>query len=378
MSRSGRAGGIPRVLLDGTPLLGQRTGIGRYTEKLLEELAGRPDFELAVTAFTLRGFGDLAASVPPGVSVRGRPFPARVLRKAWQRLDYPRIEWLAGRADVVHGTNFVLPPTKRAAAVVSVYDLVWHTHHHTMRAENQDLDVLVPRALARADAVLTLSEITRSRMAQEFGYPVERIFVAPPGVGPEWFSPPSLTAGQRIALELPEQYFVFVGTREPRKGLDCLLSAYAGLRDQVGHDSPDLVLIGPQGWGTDHAGAAPVGVRLPGYVPQEVLPSVVAASVALVLPSIDEGFGIPAIEAMATGVPVITSDIPVLAEVTGSVGLRFPVGDVDALTARLITLCLEPDDSAPARTQWARQYTWERCADRTQDAYRAALAHRGR
>lgn len=367
----------PRVLVDATPLLGQRTGIGRYTEQLLAQLATSNEIDVTATAFTLRGWRNLTSAVPLGVTVRARPFPARLLRQAWRRTDHPRVEWLAGRADLVHGTNFVLPPSA-APGVVTIHDLAWHTHSHTLRAESRDLAVLVPRALRRAAAVCTMAEATRLRITEEFGYPAERIFVTPLGVGPEWFDPVPLTAQQRRQLDLPGRYLLFVGTREPRKGLDTLLSAYRVLRGLLGPDCPELVLVGPGGWGTDAAARPQPGVRLTGYLPQAVLPAVVAAASCLVMPSTDEGFGLPAIEALAAGVPVVVTDIPVLAEVTGPVGLRFPAGDAQALADRLYTVLdgTAPDGTVAGRAErvaWARRFTWANCAGQTLRAYRRAL-----
>src|SRR5664280_647648 len=115
------------VALDGTPLLGQRTGIGRYTEHLLAALAERADLTVSATAFTLRGAGRLGALVPPGVATRSFPMSARVLRSVWTRAEFPSVALFSGRCDVFHGTNFVLPPTGRAGGVVTIHDLAYLT-----------------------------------------------------------------------------------------------------------------------------------------------------------------------------------------------------------------------------------------------------------
>lgn len=364
----------PRVLLDATPLLGVRTGIGRYVEHLVQQLAGRSDLDVRATAFTLRGWRALASQLPVGVRSQARPVPARLLRACWRTAPFPPVEWVAGRSDVVHGTNFVLPPSRHAAGVLTIHDLAFLTHADTMRRATADLAQLVRRAVDGVSAVTTLADATRIRIAEDLHVPLEKIVVAAPGVDDRWFQAAAPGPERRAELGLPEHYLVFVGTREPRKGLDVLLQAYAWLRDELGSAAPELVLVGPAGWGADPTVSRVDGVRLTGYVAQEVLPEIVAGSLALVLPSLDEGFGMPSIEALATGRPVVVSDIPVLAEVTGPVGIRFPVGDVDALAAALVdAIGVSGSDSSDRRT-WARQFTWERCAERTVDAYRIALA----
>ena len=364
-----------RVVLDATPLLGVRTGIGRYTEHLLAQLAGRPDLSVAATAFTLRGWRRLAAELPSGVPARTRPAPARLLRALWRSVDVPPVEWLAGRADVVHGTNFVLPPSRHAAGVVSVHDLAFVTHAGTLHPANADLSTLVPRALRRGATVCTLAEATRIRISDLFDVPLERIFVAPPGVDQDWMNATAPDAGLRARLDLPADYLVFVGTREPRKGLPTLLAAHRVLRSRIGAACPDLVLIGQQGWGDTHD--LHDGVRVAGYLPQGVLPRVVAGARALVLPSVAEGFGMPVIEALAAGCAVVASDIPVLAEATGDAGIRFPVGDVGALADALSRVL---DGAAPGvdeRRAQAARFTWQRCADQNVAAYRYAATSRG-
>ncbi len=379
------------VTLDGTPLLGRRTGIGRYTEHLLTALAGRPDLEVAATAFTLRGWRGLAGAVPPGVAARARPAPARALRAAWTHGEWPPVSLLAGRSDVFHGTNFVLPPTGRAGGVVTVHDLTFLTMPDTVDATSLALRDLVPRSLRRAAAVCTPTETVAGQLADAYGPILPDVVVTPLGVDERWFAAgPAAGDGSgpdasgmaddrnagharvRDRLRLPERYLLFVGTREPRKDLRTLLAAYRSLKAES-PGAPELMLIGPDGWG--EAETPPPGARVLGYLDQQDLPAVVGGALALVMPSRDEGFGLPVLEALATGTEVVISDIPVLREVAGGFGRPFPVGDADALAAVLASVVEHgpgtPTERAARRAAAARR-TWAACAERTVDAYRAA------
>ena len=143
-----------RIGLDCTPLLGRRSGIGTYTLHLLGALVDRyPHDEFAATAFTWNGRRELAEAVPPGVTVASRPVPARLLRQAWQLTERPRIEDLAGRLDVFHATNFLMPPVGRAAGVVTIHDLAYLRFPETVSAATLAYRELVPKGLARVGAV---------------------------------------------------------------------------------------------------------------------------------------------------------------------------------------------------------------------------------
>lgn len=128
-----------RVLLDGTPLLGARTGIGRYTAALSEELASNPEVDTRAVAFTLRGWRRLRHVLPHGVRARGMPVAARLLRMTWLRSDFPPVELFAGSTDVVHGTNFVLPGRFRAAGVVTIHDLAFMDNPAELAPSDRDL-----------------------------------------------------------------------------------------------------------------------------------------------------------------------------------------------------------------------------------------------
>ncbi len=365
-----------RVAVDGTPLLGRRTGIGRYTEHLLTALALREDLAVSATAFTLRGAGALPAAVPAGIGARSLPVPARLLRSVWSHLEVPPVGLFSGRADVFHGTNFVLPPTGRAGGVVTIHDLAFLTMPDTVDVTSRALRDLVPRSLSRAAVVCTPSRSTADQLRDAYGPSLPEVVVTPLGVDPEWFAVRRPDLAERAALSLPERYFLFVGTREPRKDLATLLSAYAEFRQgqaAVGGDVPTLLLVGPAGWGPGQKPAAGVVIR--DYAPTEELQRIVAGALALVMPSRDEGFGLPALEGLAAGVPVIVSDAPALVEVTGGNAAVFGVRDAGALAAELARVTADggvDDESRESRREYARHWTWQRCAEQTAAAYRMA------
>ena len=366
------------VALDGTPLYGQRTGIGRYTENLLTALGRRDDLMVSATAFTTRGWRQLGSMVPPGVRARSLPAPARLLHQAWTRTEHPTAGWFAGRTDVFHGTNFVLPPTgRRTAGVVTVHDLAYLLLAETVDAHSRRLIELVPRSLRRAAVVCTPTHAVAEQVAEHYPGMARRVVVTPHGVTPDWLTATAPTDEQRSQLGLPSEHFVFVGTREPRKGLDTLVAAY-GLARSRDADLPDLVLVGPAGWG-DIPGlqdGPPPGVRIRPYAQQRELQSLVAGARAVVMPSRYEGFGLPALEALATGTAVIVSTDPALLEVTGGLAESFPIGDVEALAERLREAARDGRNNDASERQrrrhWAGGWTWDASAEAAVTAYRLA------
>ncbi|MGS0687136.1 glycosyltransferase family 4 protein [Nakamurella sp. GG22] len=358
------------ALLDGTPLLGRRTGIGRYTENLLAALAARADVAPRVTAFTARGWRSLPSSVPPGVRTRAVPVPARALRFVWSHAELPPVTLFGGRADVFHGTNFVLPPTGRAGGVMTIHDLAYLANPDTVDRTSRALVDLVPRGLRRAAVVCTPTRVVAEQVRDAYGPSVPELIVTPLGVDEHWFTPDPAATGR---IPLPDDYFLFVGTREPRKDLATLLAAYRLLRADLGDAAPALLLVGPEGWGPQEAPEP--GVVVMDYLSQPDLRWVTAGARTLVMPSRDEGFGLPALEALACGTPVIVSDVPALLEVTGGMAEVFPIGDAVALAGLLAAAAgSDPAAASAARTAYARAWTWGACAEATVRAYRLAVS----
>lgn len=349
-------------------MLGQRSGIGRYTAALLDQLVARSDVDVTVTAFTARGQFTLRRVVPTGTRVRGGPVPARALRAWWRRHDWPSTEMLAAYADVVHAPNFVLPPSRESRGVVTVHDLAFLDRPDELAPQERELPELVRSSVARAEVVCTPSAAVAEQVEQKLGVDPDRIVVTPLGVDPQWLEATTLSRTRRAELRLPERYLLFVGAAQPRKGLDVLLAAYAA-QPQL----PPLVLAGPAGWGPPPPRSP--RVHSVGYLDDAELRSVVAGAAALVLPSRDEGFGLPVLEAMATGVPVVCSNVPALREVASGLATLVPPGDVATLAAALATVDGAGADPAGAATRRAHaaRYTWEACADATVAAYRQAV-----
>lgn len=372
------------VALDATPLLGVRTGVGRYVSSLVDALVALEgaQLDLGLTAFTWRTGGRPAV---PGARWRSRPVPARALRAAWTRSRQPPVELLSGRCDVFHGTNFVLPPTRRAVGVVTIHDLAFLRFPETVSRASQAYRTMVPAGLQRAARVLCPSQAVADEVAHEYALPPEQVLATPLGVDAGWSRARPPAAPDRARMALPDRYVLFVGTREPRKDLPTLLAAHRAARSQAPADVPPLLLVGPPGWGPEHAGVGDASgagpgrshpaadVVLSGFLAEADLRSVVAGATCLVLPSVYEGFGLPVLEALACGVPVLASDLPVLREVGGSVCTYAPVRDVDAFAAGLVALCREPGDPTLRRAQ-AAPFTWRACATATLAAYRQARA----
>lgn len=364
-----------KIGLDATPLLGRPTGVGRYVAGLLGGLSALPEPpELVLTAFTLRGASELPAlaaqSGAVGARVSARRAPARALHAAWLRTALPPVELLTGWVDVFHGTNFVLPPTRHAAGIVTVHDLSYARYPDLVSAASRRYGALVSRALQRAAVVLTPSQAVAEEFTEHYALEGGRVVATGLGVDEAWFTATPLTSAELGVLGLPERYLLFVGNREPRKNLPVLLEAHAALRADDA-DTPPLVLVGPPGWG-DVIDLGSPGVIFADYLADDCLRRVVAGSACLVFPSRYEGFGLPPLEALASGVPVVASDLPVLREVLGGHAELVETENADTLAAALQKV-LTRTHSPAAGQAWAARWTWRCCAELTLSAYRQAM-----
>jgi glycosyltransferase involved in cell wall biosynthesis len=361
-----------RILLDYRPALRERTGVGEYVHGLASALGAQLPAGDQLTLFSSSLRDRLVGQPVPGTSKIDARVPVRVLNYAWHRLEWPPVEMLAGRADVIHAAHPLLIPARAGVRAITVHDLDFLDHPERTSAEiRRDYPELVPSHAKRADLVVTNSRQTAAQATDRLGVRSDRLVICRPGA-PSW---PRRTEPASIGPIL------FVGTIEPRKNLDVLFRAYA--RVLAGRPGvPPLVLAGrtvPQSAGIlAPLNEAPLAghVRYLGYVDEEARRRLFDEASMLVMPSLEEGFGLPALEAMAAGVPVIASRRGALPEVVGDAGtLVDPLDDV-AFAAAIDALIADPQRRrahADAGVLRAREFTWDESAARLLAAYRSAV-----
>ncbi len=362
--------------MDYRPALRQRTGAGEYVHRLAQALQARLAPADLLTLFSSSWKDRQPPAVVAGARQRDVRIPVSVLNLAWHRFGWPPAEWLAGPMDIAHSMHPLLMPARRAAQFVTIHDLYFLDHPEQTAAEiRRDYAALAPGHARRAAGVIVPSEHTRQAIVQRLGVPDSRVTVVSPGA-PDWAPGPTPAATGPI---------LFVGTVEPRKNVPGLLRAYAALVRQC-PEAPPLVLAGRTGAGvgdlTSVAGVNLTGrVQLLGYVSDARRETLYREASLLVMPSLDEGFGLPVLEAMTIGVPVVAARRGSLPEVLGGAGLLAEPDDAEGL-ASAMRQALQDEGTrarmAAAGRARAATYSWSAAASRLYEAYTAALAARGR
>lgn len=336
--------------IDYTSALKQGGGIGRYTRGLITTLAQldrQHHYRLMYTPDSplegLRLF-----ETYPNFSTHRYPLAERWLTIGWHRLFLPvPVETFSGPLDLFHSPNFILPPVRQTKTLLTVHDLSFIRHPQgAVDKLRRWLEKVVPRSLERADHVLADSESTKRDLMELFGTPAADITVVGAGVEPR-FKPITEPAElQRVAkrYNLPSDFILSVGTLEPRKNFTGLIDAFS--RSPV-RETHHLVIAGGKGWLYDDifaaAEASPVAnrIHLIGFVADDDLPTLYSLADVFAYPSHYEGFGIPVVEAMACGTPVICADNSSLPEVAGNSALQVPATNIDALAGAMHRLAVD-------------------------------------
>jgi glycosyltransferase involved in cell wall biosynthesis len=369
---------VPQVAVDLRALVPALTGIGVYTRSLLLALAARGGMRYVGMAHRpLRDGGELEAA---GIGVERQEAPLGVL---WQQLRLPaRLE--RGDVDLFWSPLITLPLRCPVPAVATVHDLtaMLLPETHTLKVRWSLLPFLRP-SFERARRLVAISEATARDLAFHFPQCAEKIRVVYPGIDPE-FRPgePAEIAATRRELGAPEGYVLYAGTLEPRKNVGRLIDAWAALRADDAQ-VPPLVLAGPYGWGSEPlarriAALAADGVIAVGRVERSRLVRIFQAARVFVYPSLYEGFGFPAAEALACGVPVVASDTSSLPEVVGDAGLLADPRDAGALAGKIKALLDNPGRAADLGRRGvdrAARFRWDRAAQEMEAVFAEALAN---
>ncbi len=376
-----------RTLVDYRPALRSRTGVGEYVHELARALvrtaAPSGAGTEALFLFSSSWADRLDPAVIPGATAVDCRWPVRLLNYAWHRWEWPPIELIAStfgarpdrRFDVVQSLHPLLMPARHAAQLVTVHDLDFLDHPERTSAEiRRDYPTLARTHARRADRVITVSRFTAAEIERRLDVPAERISVCSPGA-PDW---------QPRENEPSPGYVLFLGTLERRKNVGALVEAWGRLA-AARPDFPRLVLAGRLAEGSkewlNRLNAAPFADRvdLPGYIAPGDRRALMAGAGVLVMPSFMEGFGIPALEAMTLGVPVIVSNRGALPEVVADAGVIFDPDDPAALAAALGRVI---DDAGLRREMVQRgrtraaAYSWDQTAARTREAWELAIESR--
>lgn len=377
------AGGVyHRVALNAHLLAGpasyRSAGIHHYIANLLPHLPAA-DPNLRYTVLVGEGQPNL-----PGATIRRSAWPtARPLaRIAWEQLAQP-LALQRCHPDLLHSLAFVSPVLAVCPTVVTVYDLSFRLMPERFRqrpAQRLYLSILTAHSCRRAQRVIAISESTKADVVRLLNISADKVDVACPGVDPTFRPwPPADIEAFRIRQGLPEKFILYLGTLEPRKNLASLIHAFQSLRARAPASNLKLILAGAKGWLYHNLFRLVQELNLsdsvffPGYIPAEALVGWYNAAAVFAYPSSYEGFGMPVLEALACGRPVVTSNVSSLPEAGGEVALSVSPTDREALTQALAQALATSPEQRRRGPAYAARFTWAATAAHTVASYRRAL-----
>jgi len=340
-----------RIAFDVSPLSHELSGIGRYLRGSLGGLAEAAEGEHEIVPFAptspqgLKAIPKALNGIPVEPRLRFLPF-AHAWRQAWSRAGWPPAERFLGAFDVLHYSDWMFPPQRAGIRATTVHDLVPVRFPDWVHVRTRSMHTAKYRDLRRCHVVFANSRFTARDVVELEGVPAERVRVAYPGVDARF-----RRDGERADLGGP--YLLSVATLEPRKNLDVLVSAFRLLR----RDGLKLALVGAAGWGEQPSLDHPDIVRL-GYVDDDELARLYRGAAAFVYPSRFEGFGIPIVEAMASGVPVVASSHESMDEAAGEVELRADPDSPEAFAEAIARALDDPGDTVERGVAHAARFSW--------------------
>ena len=366
-----------QICIDIQAAVTQRAGVGRYTRVLVEHLDAFAEYdELCLFSFDFKG---QAAPIPTR-HARHRLIkwcPGRLAQGLWKNLNWPPFETFAGRADVYHFPNFLLPPLRRGRSVVTIHDMSFMRHPEFAESRNlRHLNSRIADTAARADMIITDSRFSADEILELIGVSKDRVVPIHLGISAS-FHPPSNDAVQtmRRTFKIDRPYLLSVGTIEPRKNLTFMIDVFERMKDFDGM----LILAGMLGWKFEpilkriEQSPRAGDIRILEYVDDTALPVLYGGAELLLITSHYEGFGLPPLEAMACGTAVLSSRGGSLPEIVGDAAPCLETDDADRWAEAAVSLLGDSERKGAqisAGQTHAKRYTWQQTARETWDVYR--------
>jgi glycosyltransferase involved in cell wall biosynthesis len=360
-----------RIAIDATPLLIRSAGVKNYLYYWIEHLRRQAGSHSIRTVPRLDSLGALTHN--RSIAGRLRTISGLASLAISSHTPLPVLDWLTSGADVFHASTLIVHPPRRPRLTATIHDLTVWLMPELHPPANQRAERSFAELLKLSHRLIAVSECTRNDAVRVLGIDPDKIVAIHSGIADAFFDADPGDVRERYGLKRP--FVLALGTIEPRKNIDALLDAFqalpADLRQQF-----DLVVAGPMGWASEKTAARLGMVRYLGYVPEGDLAPLTAAATVFAYPSLYEGFGFPVAQAMAAGVPVITSNVSSLPEIAGDASLLIDPRSLAELRDGLARLLESPDlrnDLAIRGRSRANRFRWQECAAKSLEFFRAAM-----
>jgi len=360
-----------RAVIDATPLLVRSAGVKNYLYYWIEHMRRAAGSDVIDTLPAMRRLGGLQHET--SVTGRLRTFRGIGAMLFSNMMPLPVMDFRVGRADLFHASVLVRRPPRRTPLTATLYDMTCYLMPEVHTEANIVAEQHFAKTLRRARGIIAISESTRNDAIRILGLPPEKMEVIYPGVAPAFFDCPLEAADavrRRYGLDKP--FVLYVGTIEPRKNVDLLLDAFAALPAEV-RAAWELVIAGSVGWNAERTMERLRAARYLGYVPEPDLAPLTKAASVFAYPSLYEGFGLPAAQALAAGTPLITSNVSSLPEVGGDAAILVDPRSESELRSALLRLLTDSEGrahAADAGRKIADRFRWEECAARSLHFFR--------
>jgi glycosyltransferase involved in cell wall biosynthesis len=374
--------------IDGSSLLSAKTGIGIYTDRLLRGISSCRDF--AVKIYLPMPFInpskrnksiDMLRKDYSGIEIKAHAVPTpKVQRWIWGRSNFLPIERFLGPVDLYHGTSFVMPPLQGAKGVMTIYDLSFMLFPTFHTRETQAFSKSVRRFAERADCIIAISEQTKQDIVRLLNIPENKVRVTLLAADTRYRVIDDTRRVASVAADygIDREYILYTGTLEPRKNIPAIIRAFQSIKREL-NIPHRLVLAGKKGWLYDDIFAEVRALDLEqeviftGYVPDEDLPFLYNGADLFVYPSFYEGFGLPPLEAMACGCPVVSSNTSSLPEVVGTAGIMVDPRKPEELATAMARVLGDSELARDMRRRGVERaaiFNWDRCVQETLSIYR--------